>query len=123
MSEVNWELIVHRLDSIVDSQIDFAQQLKEIDEKVTKIETIKHSVDGLKDWKKEIDGVLPVSDMKNFVEWKCKIDEVVSPTQLKEHIKEIENLKTFKTKSTMIWVVVQAMVFILYFLDRAFDLF
>jgi len=123
MAEVNWELIVHRLDTIVKSQDDFKTKLNEIDEKVTKIETIKHTVDGLKKWKDSIDGVLPVSDMKTLTEWKGKIDDVVSPTQLKEHINEIGYLKTFKTKATMIWIVIQAAVFIIYFLDKAFGIF
>lgn len=123
MGEVNWELIVHRLDTIVKSQSDFAQQLKEIDEKVTKIETIKHSVDTLKKWKEDIDAVLPVSDMKSITEWKSKIDDVVSPTQLKEYIIDINNLKLFRAKSTMIWIVIQFVVFTLLFLDKIFKLF
>jgi hypothetical protein len=40
-------------------------------------------------------------------EWKNKVDEVSSPTQLKELQKEVNDLKTFKTMSTTVWVVVQ----------------
>lgn len=123
MGEVNWELIVHRLDAIVSSQCEFKAKLNEIDEKMTKIETIKHSVDLLKKWKDDVDAVLPISDMKNITEWKSKIDDVVSPTQLKEYIIDLNNLKLFKAKSTMIWFVIQCMVFILLFLDKIFDLF
>ena len=39
--------------------------------------------------------------------WKNNIDEVSSPTQLKELQQEVEKLKTFKTMSTTVWVVVQ----------------
>ena len=123
MAEVNWELIVHRLDTIVKSQDDFKTKLNEIDEKVTKIETIKHTVDSIKKWKDSVGEVLPVSDMKALTEWKGKIDEVVSPTQLKEYITEIGKLKVFQTKATMIWIVIQALVFIIYFLDKSFGLF
>jgi len=39
--------------------------------------------------------------------WKEKIDDVVSPSQLKEALEEIENLKTFKTKAITAFAVVQ----------------
>ena len=48
---------------------------------------------------------------KNYIEelkaWKEKIDDVVSPSQLKEALEEIENLKTFKTKAITAFAVVQ----------------
>ena len=39
--------------------------------------------------------------------WKEKIDDVVSPSQLKEALEEIENLKIFKTKAITAFAVVQ----------------
>ena len=46
-------------------------------------------------------------------EWKQKIDEVVSPTQLQKLVKEIEDLNNFKTKAVTIFAVVQfAMAFL-----------
>jgi polyribonucleotide nucleotidyltransferase len=45
-----------------------------------------------------------VQDLK---EWKDKIDEVASPTQLKAALNEIENLKIFKTKAVTIFAVIQ----------------
>jgi len=127
MSEVNWELVVHRLDTIVKSQDEFKQQLDDIDEKLVKLETIKHTIETLEDWKKKVDDVLGITDMKNIIEWKSKLDDVISPSQLKEHIcridKKIEELESFKTKSTMIWITIQAIIFILYFLDKTFHIF
>ena len=38
--------------------------------------------------------------------WKEKIDEVTSPSQLKDLVKEIQTLKEFKTKSVTIFMVV-----------------
>jgi len=40
-------------------------------------------------------------------EWKEKVDEVASPTQLKIALQEIEDLKMFKTKAVTIFAVVQ----------------
>ena len=45
-----------------------------------------------------------VQDLK---EWKDKIDEVASPTQLKAALTEIEDLKIFKTKAVTIFAVIQ----------------
>jgi len=40
-------------------------------------------------------------------EWKEKVDEVASPTQLKTALQEIEDLKMFKTKAVTIFAGVQ----------------
>ena len=39
--------------------------------------------------------------------WKEKIDEVASPTQLAIAIKEVEDLKLFKTKAVTVFAVIQ----------------
>ena len=39
--------------------------------------------------------------------WKEKIDDVASPTQLKELVNEVDSLRTFKTKAVTAFVVVQ----------------
>ena len=40
-------------------------------------------------------------------EWKEKVDEVASPSQLKTALQEIEDLKMFKTKAVTIFAGVQ----------------
>tara|TARA_B100001250_G_scaffold328980_1_gene293598 strand:+ start:264 stop:587 length:324 start_codon:yes stop_codon:yes gene_type:complete len=42
--------------------------------------------------------------------WKDKLDDVASPTQLKEALNEIEDLREFKTKAVTIFMVVQTMM-------------
>ena len=44
---------------------------------------------------------------KEIWKWKQAVDEVASPTQLKYTIKDVANLKTFKTQAITIWAVVQ----------------
>jgi cell division septum initiation protein DivIVA len=39
--------------------------------------------------------------------WKEKVDEVVSPTQLHSLVKEVEDLKLFKTKAITVFAVAQ----------------
>tara|TARA_R100000664_G_C2637054_1_gene63856 strand:+ start:175 stop:519 length:345 start_codon:yes stop_codon:yes gene_type:complete len=50
--------------------------------------------------------------------WKTKIDDVVSAPQLAAHIEEIDNLKTFKTRATFIFSVVQGVILIGAFLMK-----
>jgi predicted nucleic acid-binding Zn-ribbon protein len=44
---------------------------------------------------------------KELWKWKQAMDEVASPTQLKYTIKDVSELKTFKTQAITIWAVVQ----------------
>jgi hypothetical protein len=44
---------------------------------------------------------------KEIWKWKQAVDEVASPTQLKYTIKDVSNLKTFKTQAITVWAVVQ----------------
>ena len=47
-----------------------------------------------------------VIDLKN---WKERIDEVASPPQLKSALREIEDLKIFKTKAITIFMIAQGL--------------
>tara|TARA_R110000824_G_scaffold252179_1_gene440909 strand:+ start:524 stop:853 length:330 start_codon:yes stop_codon:yes gene_type:complete len=44
---------------------------------------------------------------KEIWKWKQAVDEVASPTQLKYTIKDVADLKTFKTQAITVWAVVQ----------------
>ena len=52
--------------------------------------------------------------------WKEKIDEVISPSQLKNLIEEIQNLREFKTKSVTVFMVVQAVMGVLIAWNKLF---
>jgi hypothetical protein len=117
MSEVNWELVIHRLDTIARNQEELKTKVDDTHEKVSKMEVMQINIDSIVKWKESVDKVLSVNDMKAMGEWKDKIEDIVTPTQLKAYISDIDSLKTFKTKATMIWAVVQGIVFIIYFLD------
>lgn len=76
------------------------------------LETLSDSIDGIKseiqEVKQEITKMQVREDKVNELrEWKQKIDEVVSPSQLKEAVKKIDDLKTFQTKAVTIFAVVQ----------------
>ena len=40
-------------------------------------------------------------------EWKNKVDDIVSPTQLKALVGDVQDLKMFKTKAVTIFAVIQ----------------
>ena len=46
---------------------------------------------------------------KELWRWKQAIDEVASPTQLTQTIKDVADLKTFKTQAITVWIVVQTL--------------
>lgn len=76
------------------------------------LETLSDSIDGIKseiqEVKQEITKMQVREDKVNELrEWKQKIDEVVSPSQLKEAVKKIDDLKTFQTKAVTIFAVIQ----------------
>ena len=48
--------------------------------------------------------------VQELKEWKDKVDEIASPRQLLHALRDVEELKTFKTKSVTIFLVAQAIV-------------
>jgi predicted nuclease with TOPRIM domain len=79
--------------------------LKELE---TLAQGIKELNESLQEVKKEI-AVIRVREDKvqELVKWKKRIDEVVSPSQLKDLQEEVEALKMFKTRAVTIFAVVQ----------------
>ena len=77
---------IETLNNKVDSLL--LKRITAIKQELSKLEQFKDEITSLKDWK-------------------GNVDEVSSPTQLKELQKEVSDLKTFKTMSTTVWVVVQ----------------
>ena len=76
------------------------------------LETLTKNIDGLKEEiqtvKQEIAKIQVREDKAEEVrDWKGKIDEIASPTQLREYLKKIDDLETFKTKAVTIFAVVQ----------------
>ena len=62
----------------------------------------------IQDLKKEITEMRAKEDRVDELKvWKASIDEVTSPTQLREIIREVEELKQFKVKSVTVFAVVQ----------------
>ena len=76
------------------------------------LETLATSIEALRielqDVKNQLTELKAKEDrIQDLKEWKEKLDEVASPSQLQNALQEIENLKIFKTKAVTIFAVVQ----------------
>jgi len=79
------------------------------------LESLSASVDAVRDEMQGIKQELAIMKAKedritDLKVWKEKLDEIASPTQLKSVLKEVEELKLFKTKAIAIFMAVQTMM-------------
>lgn len=125
MSEINLELIAYKLEQIAETQkanqLEFSEKLTEINTKLSKFEALNDSVNNLKEWKDKRDRHVPIKDFIEITEWKKELDQLLSPKQLEKLLVEFESLKVFKTKSMMIWTVVQVLMALVVFWDKIFN--
>lgn len=76
------------------------------------IQDIKREIALIKDREDKVD---------ELREWKDKINETITPTQLAQLMADVQDLKNFKTKALTVWVIVQFIVSILsIFRDKIF---
>ena len=79
--------------------------LKELETLATAITSLNSEI---QDLKQEIARMREREDRVDELRaWKEKVDEVASPTQLGAVLKEVDDLKQFKTKAITIFAVVQ----------------
>lgn len=92
MSENGWaeysKLVLKELETLASSIQSLNTEIQDLKQEIARMREREDRVDELRAWKE-------------------KIDEVASPTQLQSLTKEVEELKTFKTKSITIFAVVQ----------------
>lgn len=81
-------LVLNELESLGSGIDSLRSELQEVKQELTKIQSREDRVEELR-------------------LWKSNVDEVASPTQLKEALKEVQDLKNFKTKAVTIFAVVQ----------------
>ena len=91
-NDQGWEtyskLVLQQLETLNTGIESMRGELQLVKEQITKIKAKEDRLEELK-------------------VWKDKIDEVASPSQMKYALRELENLKTFKTKAVTIFAVVQ----------------
>ena len=91
-NDAGWEtyskLVLQQLETLTNGIESLRKELQHVKEQLTKIKAKEDRLEELKSWKE-------------------KMDDVVSPSQMKNALKELENLKTFKTKAVTIFTVIQ----------------
>ena len=81
-------LVLKELETLSDGIDALKTDLQEVRQEIVKMQVREDKVDELRIWKE-------------------KMDDVVSPPQLKESLVTIEQLKTFRTKAITVFAVVQ----------------
>jgi len=81
-------LVLKELESLTDSVQNVRSELQEVKQEIAKIQAREDKVEELRLWRE-------------------RLDDIVSPTQLRELILSVEQLKTFRTKAITIFAVVQ----------------
>lgn len=81
-------LVLKELENLADNMVGLQEELQEVKQEIAKMQVREDKVEELR-------------------VWKDKLDEVVSPTQLSSLVKEVEDLKMFKTKAVTTFAVVQ----------------
>jgi hypothetical protein len=80
---------------------------------------IKELNESLQEVKRDITEMRAREDkVLDLVKWKERVDEVASPSQLKDLREEVEELKLFKTKAVTIFAVVQFAMGVIVFAQR-----
>ena len=81
-------LVLKELETLSEGMSEIKSDLQDVKHEITKLQAREDQVNDLKDWKK-------------------KIDDIVSPSQLKEAIIEVDDMKMFKTRAITVFAVVQ----------------
>ena len=81
-------LVLKELESLADGIDSVKSELQEVKQEIAKIQAREDKVEELR-------------------VWRDRLDEIVSPSQLRELILTVEQLKTFRTKAITIFAVVQ----------------
>ena len=79
--------------------------LQQLETLSTGIEALRHE---LQDVKSQLTELKAKEDrVQELKAWKERIDDVVSPSQIKNTLEDVEDLKLFKTKAVTVFMVVQ----------------
>jgi len=92
--------------------------LKELESLAIGINGLRTEIEGLK---REITELRAKEDkVSEIAEWKRRIDEVASPTQLKDLQQQVLSLQDFKVKATTAFIAAQMVVAVAFALLKLF---
>ena len=82
------KLVLKELETLSDGIDGLKTELQEVRQDIAKMQVREDKVDELRIWKE-------------------KVDEVISPTQLKDLVRSIDELKVFRIRAVTVFAVVQ----------------
>ena len=82
------KLVLKELETLASSIQALNTEIQELKQEIAQMRAREDRVDDLKVWKE-------------------KVDEIASPSQLKELVSEVQSLKSFKIKAITVFTVVQ----------------
>jgi DNA mismatch repair ATPase MutL len=85
------KLVLKELETLADGMEALQKELQEVRRDIAKIETRETKVDEVR-------------------EWKAKMEEVISPAQLKDLIKEHKENRDFMIRSVTVFAVIQFVI-------------
>lgn len=97
------KLVLKELETLADGIDSLRTEIQSVKQEIAKMQVREDKVNELK-------------------EWKSKMDEAATPTQIKDALRQVDDLKTFKTKAITVFAVVQflmaALTLLVRFIDR-----
>lgn len=103
----NYESLNNKIDSI---KTDVSEEISEIRNDITKVKAMQYSLDEMKEWKKMYEEEAIYNTVKDIKKWKLEMDNVSSPSQLKETIEKVDANEKFKTQAITVFFIVQGIV-------------
>lgn len=96
------KLVLKELETLADSIDSLRTEIQSVKQEIAKMQVREDKVNELK-------------------EWKSKMDEVATPTQIRDTLRQVEDLKLFKTKAITIFAVVQFCMAVFAIVVRVID--
>lgn len=96
------KLVLKELETLADSIDSLRTEIQSVKQEIAKMQVREDKVNELK-------------------EWKLKMDEVATPTQIRDTLRQVEDLKLFKTKAITIFAVVQFCMAVFAIVVRVID--
>ena len=97
--EVYSKMVLQQLQDLNNGMAELRNEIQEVKTQIAEVRVQQNSVAELKQWKE-------------------RIDDIVSPTQLDQMKKEVQDLKDFKTKALAGFTVIQFLMGLILFYDK-----
>lgn len=97
--DVYSKMVLQQLQDLNNGMAELRNEIQEVKTQIAEVRVQQNSVAELKQWKE-------------------RIDDIVSPTQLDQMKKEVQDLKDFKTKALAGFTVIQFLMGLILFYDK-----